>query len=174
VAAAGLVSLAGTAAAAGGLAEGAVELGRRTPRRIWARLGFAAAGERQLPVGPGAAAWTRFSVRLGPAYPIGLGQGGRWQLELHAEALLAAVQVRGLSPLRERRRQVGFDPGVGAGVRLGRRLWGEGLSAFVDVAVAGWPRQQLARADNVPGAAGLPQLEVLLGLGLCYGAGGSL
>jgi hypothetical protein len=160
VAAGAFVSFVGQSAAPGGIVEGWLA---PRGRRLGGRLAFLGAGTRDEPLGNGKAVWTRLAVAGGPRYTL---QKGSFLISLYAEALLAAVLVRGVGYDRTYD-SADLDLGLGGGARVGFRLGP--IAPWIGGGVAGWLRPQEVQVDGLSATAQLPRFEVLLGGGLSLG-----
>jgi hypothetical protein len=154
----------GSVAADGTLAvgaEGGVALTRAAARWM-GRVSLFGTDTRSEAIGFGAIEWSRVALAAGPAYRFG---GSRWQLDLHADALLALVIVEGRGGTESSALNV--DPGLRAGVR-GMRRWGR-TAVFVDVGVVGWLRSQAVQSPGMAEVVEIPRLEVQLAAGVAVG-----
>jgi hypothetical protein len=91
---------------------------------------------------------------------------GRLALGMHAEALAALLWIGGAG-YDITRSSFDFDPGLGAGARLGIRLGR--VTPFIDASVAGWLRSHLVQVSGAPERVELPRFEVLLTAGVGFG-----
>ena len=134
-------------------------------RGLGARLALLYPGERQVDLPPGLAQWRRVALALGPQVRFAAYVPG-WSWDVHADALLAWVQVRGVG-FSSNLSSTGWDPGLGVGLRL---LMGGSTAAapWVDLALAGWPRQQVVQLAEDPPGRPLPALEAQLAVGISF------
>jgi hypothetical protein len=107
----------------------------------------------------GQVSWTRATAGLGP---IRGWQGNRWFVDVHGQALAAALFAAGQG-YTETRRPVAFDPGGGAGIRAGItvgtvRMWAE-------LALAWWPIRRSLRVEGIAQMVDVPSLEPSLAIG---------
>jgi hypothetical protein len=137
-------------------------------RRVGARAALAAFAERELPLGAASVRWQRVSAGLGPTLRVAPA-GGRVAIDLHAEALGAWVTATGVDFSKDRAASA-FDAGLGAGARL---AWRPDRVVFpwLEVAGAAWLRAPTAYATPGGASVVLPRGEVLLAVGLSFGAG---
>jgi hypothetical protein len=134
-------------------------------RGLGARLALLFPGERQVDLPPGLAQWRRVALSLGPQFRFAAYVPG-WSWDVHADALLAWVKVRGVG-FANNRSSTGWDPGLGLGLRL---LMGGGTVAvpWFDLSLAAWPRQQLVLLEAAPPGRPLPRLEAQLAVGINF------
>ena len=137
--------------------------------RFAGRIGLVGLAPRRAPLGSGSVEWARPALSVGARFRLG---GARVRVDLHLE-LLAALLIVGGSGYESSRREVDFDPGCGAGVRVSLRLGR--VAPFVGVGVAGWLRRQTARISGIEPSASvdLPRFEALLSTGLLVGGAGA-
>jgi hypothetical protein len=147
-------------------AAGAAVDATLAPRgRRWAgRLALSGSGTRDLALAGGSAAWTRVGVALGPALRLAR---GRWQLDLHAEAVAALLYTAGQGYAHDHT-ALAFDPGLGGGVRGAVRVGP--VAPFIGVGVVGWLRpQEVVMLDGEVQSRRLPAVELLVSAGLAIG-----
>ena len=154
----GLTLVGGVASAAGGLG---------------ARLALGASTERAVPLAGGEARWRRATGSLGPMWRLRVGRAPAsapsfdpgTAIDLHAEILLAALDVRGVG-FSPNTNGWSFDAGGAAGARvwLGRGRW----RPSVDLGLAYWPRDHVAFASPSPDGSRLPRVDVSLALGISF------
>jgi hypothetical protein len=132
------------------------------------RLGWRAALAvdwlRASPLGLGTARWTRAELHAGPRFRAGK---GRFRIDLHTEALVAAAIASG-SDYPNNLSDVGLDLGVGAGLRA---LRVGGHHAFwLEIAASGWPHRTTLRIESIPSTSyALPALHIGAILGASLG-----
>jgi hypothetical protein len=146
--------------AAGGTVDASFAPGGR---RWAARLALSGSGTRDLAFAGGSAGWTRFGLALGPALLL---RRGRWQLDLHAEAVAGLLYVAGHG-YDNARAAFSFDPGLGGGVRGAVRIGP--LAPFVGVGVVGWLRPEEVALTSVAQGRTVPAVELLVSAGLSFG-----
>lgn len=153
------------AAAGSGLAGGgALVLHAAPPRRNFgARVGLVGTALRREALGEAEALWTRAQLELGPFYRL---RPGPVVVDVHAHAAAALVYVAGQG-FAVNYRDVGWDAGLGAGVRVGLRLrW---ALPFIGVSATGYLRPQELAAVGLAGTGTLPRFDAQLLLGLSAG-----
>jgi hypothetical protein len=128
-----------------------------------ARLALSGSGTRDLAFAGGSAAWTRFGLALGPALRL---RRGRWQLDLHAEAVAGLLYVAGHG-FDGGRTAWSFDPGLGGGVR--GAVWLGPVAPFLGVGVVGWLRPEEVALSGGGAGRMLPAVELLVSAGLAFG-----
>lgn len=156
-----------TAAAAGaGLAVGGALVVHAAPTgRDWGfRLGLAGTALRREALGAAEGAlWTRAQLELGPRYRV---RPGRLVIDVHAHAAAALVYVAGQGFAADYA-GLGWDAGLGAGVRIGLPLrW---AMPWLGVAATGYLRPQELRVVGLTESGALPRFDALLALGLSAG-----
>ncbi len=155
-----------TAAAAGaGLAVGAALVVHAAPSgRAWGfRLGLAGTALRREALGEAGAVWTRAQLELGPRYRV---RPGRLIIDVHAHAAAALVYVSGQGFAADYA-SLGWDAGLGAGVRIGLPLrW---AMPWLGVSATGYLRPQELQVVGQTESGALPRFDAVLGLGLSAG-----
>ena len=157
-------ALIGSVAADGTLAVGA-EAGvalTRVGSRWMGRASLFGTDTRSEAIGFGSIAWSRMALAAGPAYRFG---AAKWQLDLHADAVVALLVVEGRGGSQTTAYNV--DPGLRAGAR-GMRRWGR-TAVFVELDVVGWLRGQNVQALGMPEVVEVPRVEVQLAAGVALG-----
>lgn len=154
----GLTLIGGVAPAAGGLG---------------ARLALGASTERAVPLAGGEARWRRATGSVGPMWRLRLGRtpasapihDAGTAVDLHAEILLAALDVRGVG-FSPNTSGWSFDAGGAAGVRvwLGQGRW----RPSIDLGLTYWPRDHVAFASPSPEGSRLPRVDFSLALGISF------
>jgi hypothetical protein len=130
------------------------------PHGPWAaRLTMVATESAEQPFGMGIARWNRLMFAAGPSW-----RG--WLLDLHAELVAALVHVEGLG-YDSTHDEYGFDPGLGAGVRLALRP--APLVPWIGASAVGWLHREELQVVGVPGQVSLPDFDVLLSIGISFG-----
>jgi hypothetical protein len=124
-----------------------------------ARLAIGGAWWTASDLGGGQVAWTRATAGLGPMRGW---QGQRWFVDVHGQALAAALFATGQG-YTETRRPVAFDPGAGAGLRAG--IAAGAVRMWVELALAWWPMRRSLRVENVAQMVDVPSLEPSLTIG---------
>jgi len=150
---------AGAAAAAGGMV---IASATSTRRSVGLRLMLAGGTEREIPLETGRVFWRRLVAGLGPELRV-----TPWStaltLDLHAEALVAALSARG-EGFTTNLNDASVDPGVGAG---GRFVWANHTVApWLDVSFAGWLRGQRAVSAPDDASVALPRVEATVAIGV--------
>jgi hypothetical protein len=107
----------------------------------------------------GQVSWTRAAVGLGP---IRGWQGDRWFVDVHGQALAAALFAAGQG-YTETRRPVAFDPGAGAGIRAG--IAAGAVRMWAELALAWWPMSRSLRVEGIAQMVDVPSLEPSLTIG---------
>jgi hypothetical protein len=127
-----------------------------------ARLALGAAADRLVSLGPGEAHWRRATAAFGPQLRV---SPLATVLDLHAELIVAALNVRGQGFLANAN-DWSLDLGAGAGVRLwiGAGTW----RPWLDLSVAVWPREHVIYVSPSAEAVSLPKFEALLALGVAF------
>jgi hypothetical protein len=132
------------------------------------RLGWRAALAvdwlRTSSLGLGHARWTRAELHAGPRFRAGK---GRFRIDLHSEAVVAAAIASGADYPNDLS-DFGLDLGVGAGLRS---LWVGGHHAFwLEIAASGWPHPTTLRIARIPSTSyALPALHIGAILGASLG-----
>jgi hypothetical protein len=158
-----VTSVLAAGATAGGWLEGSVML---CACGVSARFGILGIGLRSVPLGPGSGVFTRAAARVGVGYRI---LPRAFTLDVAADLPLALLYGAG-EGFDNNQTALGFDVGLSASLRLGRRLGP--VQPFVEAALVGWLRSsQLTVAGGVVDSVELPRLEALFSLGLTYPSG---
>lgn len=131
--------------------------------RFAAHLALTGTGERSIALGDGHARWTRLAIQIGALYRQRLGS---WVLDATADAVAALLLVEG-DGFVDNRAATNFDPGLAAGLRIGRR-W-RGVTPFVGATATGWLRGQRVAANAVSSTVELPRFDALLTAGASFG-----
>jgi hypothetical protein len=164
VAAAFSAAVTGSTGAYGGALEALL-----TPRArgLGARLAAVGLSAHEVNVGPGVGRWERLAVTPALNYRW---VAGLWLVDVHVDALLAAVRLEGQG-LDVTRSTWRFDPGVGAGLRAARvPRPGSWFAPYAAVQMWAWPsRHTLLVAGSSDHGADLPRIEGLFQLGLAVG-----
>ena len=154
------------AAGGAGVVDGVVTTGGlelsagREEARGWARMAAVAQTERKRSLAGGEVSWWRTHASLG----IGLRSlGSPWRVAADAGMLLGWLFVsgQGFSPSD---RQSVFELGVGAGLRLQRRL--AAWAVWLDARANAWPQKQRAVLTGSQSGLHIPQADVLFTLGV--------
>ncbi len=158
-----------SAAFVGALAETSFAPGGRIGAAVGrnhflARFGIWATGTRDLTLGSGHASWLRAAVDLGPSFRF---KSAHLVFDLSAEFLAALVKMSG-SGFKDNFVTYNFDPGLGAGLRLGVRA--KMILPYIGLDFVGWLRREgLAVGGNQPASASLPQFDILFVAGFAVG-----
>jgi hypothetical protein len=164
LAASGLALVSSDGAAGAGAA--ALGLGRRRSGPA-GQVFFAGGSRRTVDLQGGMASYTRLVTGIEGSWRFPLARD--WPLDAAVQALLGALLADGVG-LPGARGSTVFDPGLGAQLRLGRRLGPTVLQ--LSVGLWAWPRVQTL---VVVGAVGqgttrdLPRVEGVFSLGLAFG-----
>lgn len=153
------------AAAGAGLAIGGALVVHGAPvGRAWGfRLGLAGAALRREALGEAGAGWTRAQLELGPRYRV---RPGRFIIDAHAHAAAALVYVAGQGFAADYT-DLGWDAGLGAGVRIGLPLrW---AMPWLGVSATGYLRPQQLQVVGQSESGALPRFDAVLALGLSAG-----
>ena len=154
-----VADFAGSAFAPGGEIEASIGRGH------WlGRIALSGSAARSLALGTGRVDWFRVSPSLGPELRF------LWKhvlLDVHVDLQLAALHVSG-AHFGTNLQKFQFDPGLGAGARLGIRAGP--FVPFVGVAVVGWFLSQESSASGPsPATVTVPQFDLLLLAGIGVG-----
>lgn len=140
---------------------GAVDVALGPKGSRWAgRLGALGLAPQVHDFGPGQVSWTRPALSLGARVQL---SRARFAFDLHAEALAALLVATG-SGFANSSSSFDFDPGLGAGVRVGYRI-GRAVP-FLAARVIGWIRSQTVSLEGFEPGYRLPQIDVLLVAGI--------
>ena len=132
--------------------------------RLGWRAALAADWLRASPVGLGNARWTRAELHAGPRFRAGK---GRFRIDLHSEALVAAAIADG-SGYPNNLSDFGLDLGVGAGMRA--LLVGGSHAYWLEIAASGWPHRTTLRIEGISSTSyALPALHIGAILGASLG-----
>src|SRR5262249_37663848 len=130
----------------------------------WAgRFALFVTESQEEPLGMGMTSWNRLLLTAGPSWRAA--PGGRL-LDGAAGAVGALGHGRG-GGYTTARDEYGFDPGVGAGVRLA--LPPAPLVPWIGLSSIAWLRREALRVDGVPGQVELPSVDVLVTAGISFG-----
>jgi hypothetical protein len=141
---------------------------RNTPGNWGGRLAMTGAWWRASPLGSGRASWTRLSAQLGLIHGW---SDASWFVDLHEQLVGGAFVARG-NGFDDNRTRVGFDPGIGAGLRGGIQV-GPLLRVWLDAGIALWPMRQKMQVKVLEAGAGAdgvdaPLVEGSLTLGATF------
>jgi hypothetical protein len=152
------------ATASGATVGGSVLAHVRAPgQRLGVRVAAAATALRREAIGDAGAQWTRAQLELGPSLRV---RPGRLLVDLHLHAAAALVAVAG-EGFASNYQSLGWDAGLGAGLRLGLPLrW---ALPFVGVSATAYLRPQDLLVTGLPGSTTLPRFDAVISLG--FGAG---
>jgi hypothetical protein len=114
--------------------------------------------------GPGDVHWQRTALGVGGAFHL---RPPGWDLSARA-VVLAALLARWGTGYGLDEGSVGFDLGLGAGLRAGLAL-SKSVSLLADFSAIVWPLNQALVVAGVPGSFNLPIVQLYLGLGIRYG-----
>jgi hypothetical protein len=136
-------------------------------RGLGGRLAVVGLSSHEVNVGPGVGRWQRLAAAPALNYRW---VAGLWRVDVHLDALLAAVRLEGQG-LDVNRSAWSFDPGVGAGLRVARvPRPGSWFAPFAAMQMWAWPRRHtLLVGGGVEHAADLPRIEGLFQVGLAVG-----
>jgi hypothetical protein len=109
---------------------------------------------------PGQVSWTRAAVGLGAIRGF---QGSRWSVDIHGQALAAALLAAGTG-YDESLRPVAFDPGAGLGVRAGFLAAGA-VRMWAELAVTWWPMRNRLQVQGIDRRVDVASLEPSLTIG---------
>jgi hypothetical protein len=159
VGAGALVSLVKGQAAFGG--EGTLVLGGESTPWIGA-LALTAVGTHSVPISPGQAEWDRLALMLGPGLRL---RFGALALEPSVSFALCWIRIRG-EGFSTNKIANDWDLGLWAGVRLS--LAAGSFRPWFGASIGDWLRGQQVEVDGLTGTEHLPNVELLLALGLSF------
>jgi hypothetical protein len=157
----GFAAVSGDGASGGGAL--ALGLGRRASGPA-GELFFAGTGRRSVGIGAGQASFTRLVTGVGASWRFGWARA--WPVDLGVHGLLAALLADGVG-VPGARGGSAFDPGVGAQLRVGRRL-GPAL-VQLSLGLWAWPRSQQLVIVGQTGTRELARVDGLFGVGVTFG-----
>lgn len=158
---AGFVALVAGGVAFGGTIEGAI-----APREagLGVRAALTVASSRDQTLGMGSASWRRVAVSVGGRYRI---LRGRLCADVTVDAVGGFLSIAG-SGFASNMQGSDFDPGVQAGVKLGRTAGA--VEYWLSASAIAWLREERLHVMGLSAVESLPQIEGLLGAGISWRA----
>ena len=158
---AGFVTLVAGGVAFGGTVEAAV-----APREagLGVRAAVTLATSRDQKLDMGTASWRRVAVSAGGRYRI---LRGRLCVDLTVDAVGGFLSIQG-SGFPNNMQASDFDPGVQAGLKLGRTAGA--AEYWLSATAVGWLREERLHVMGASAVASLPRIEGLLGAGISWRA----